>query len=170
LLIGLVLLFLELFVIPGFGLAGILGILLIVVSITVTLLEHSISSPHFSHMVGWHEIMSALGRTFLAMIVGACGAISLPFLLPMTANTPLGSWLFLRENEDKSLGYHSAEENLDRLLGKVGVAQSTLRPAGIAEIEGCRVDVVSEGGYIEPNTPVKVIKVEGRRIVVRIQQ
>lgn len=169
LLLGLLLLFVELFVLPGFGFAGVLGIVLIVASVTVTLLEHSITSPHFSYMVGWSDVMMALGRTLLAMIVGACGAIALPFLLPITANTPVGAWLFLRESEDKSLGYHSAEDNLERFLGKTGVAQTTLRPAGIAEIEGNRVDVVSQGGYIESDTPVKVIKVEGRRIVVQVQ-
>lgn len=53
------------------------------------------------------------------------------------------------------------------LLGKTGIAHSELRPAGYAIIEGKRIDVVSEGGIIDGNTPIRVIKVEGARVVVR---
>lgn len=169
LLSGLILLFIEIFFIPGFGLTGLLGIVLVISSVVVTLLEHSISSPHFSHMVGWPEVIAALGVTLLTMLVGASGAMLIPFLIPVAASTPFGKWLFLPYREDRSLGYHSAEENLDSFLGKTGIAQTTLRPAGIAEIEGRRVDVVSQGEYIEPASIVKVIKVEGRRIVVQVE-
>ncbi|MBN2327834.1 MAG: nodulation protein NfeD [Candidatus Omnitrophica bacterium] len=168
-MIGLILLVVELFVIPGFGLTGILGILCIMASVVITLLEHSITSPHFSHMVGWSDVFSALGITLTTMLIGATGAMLVPFLIPAAANTPFGSWLSLKTREDKSLGYHSAEDNLDQFLGKVGIARTKLRPAGIAEIEGRRLDVVSQGGFIENNSPVKVIKVEGRRIVVQSQ-
>lgn len=53
------------------------------------------------------------------------------------------------------------------LLGMTGTAASQLRPAGFALIDGKRMDVVSEGGIIEQDQPVKVVKVEGNRIVVR---
>lgn len=53
------------------------------------------------------------------------------------------------------------------LLGKTGVTQSELRPAGYAIIETKRIDVVSEGGIIDANVPIHVIKVEGTRVVVR---
>lgn len=53
------------------------------------------------------------------------------------------------------------------LVGKSGVAQTNLRPSGTAMIDGRRVDVVSEGGLIERGTPVKVVAVEGMRVVVR---
>jgi len=53
------------------------------------------------------------------------------------------------------------------LLGKSGTAYSDLRPAGFAMIDGRRVDVVAEGGIIDKGLPVKVVKVEGNRVVVR---
>jgi membrane-bound serine protease (ClpP class) len=53
------------------------------------------------------------------------------------------------------------------LLGKTGVTQSELRPAGYAVIDGKRIDVVSEGGIVDAQTSIKVIKVEGTRVVVR---
>ena len=53
------------------------------------------------------------------------------------------------------------------LLDQTGVAFTDLRPAGTALIDGKRVDVVTEGGYVSKNTPIRVIEVEGMRVVVR---
>lgn len=53
------------------------------------------------------------------------------------------------------------------LLGKTGVTHSDLRPAGYALIDGKRIDVVSEGGLIDSDIPIRVIKIEGTRVVVR---
>ena len=53
------------------------------------------------------------------------------------------------------------------LLGKTGIVSSELRPAGFAMIEGHRIDVIAEGGIIDKDQPVVVIKVEGNRIIVR---
>lgn len=53
------------------------------------------------------------------------------------------------------------------LLDQTGVAKTPLRPSGAAEINGERVDVVTEGSLIEPGTPLKVVAVEGLRVVVR---
>lgn len=61
----------------------------------------------------------------------------------------------------------SAPEADLRWLGRQGRASSVLRPAGIAEIDGERVDVVSDGELIEPGTRIEVMHVDGNRIVVR---
>jgi membrane-bound serine protease (ClpP class) len=65
------------------------------------------------------------------------------------------------------LGYVSAPESDHRWLGRTGTALSPLRPAGIADIDGARVDVVSDGDFIEAGTPILVTRVDGNRIVVR---
>jgi membrane-bound serine protease (ClpP class) len=62
--------------------------------------------------------------------------------------------------------YKSANA-LTELVGLEGVAQSTLRPAGIARINGKRVDVTAEGSWIEAGSPVKVVRVEGNHVTVR---
>ena len=90
-----------------------------------------------------------------------------PLLFPMLIKTSIGSKLRLGLSEDKNQGYQSASEEFINFLGKKGISRSTLRPAGIAEFEGKRVDVVSEGGFIQPQTPVEIIKIEGQRIVVK---
>jgi membrane-bound serine protease (ClpP class) len=59
------------------------------------------------------------------------------------------------------------EEEMRPLVGKEGIAQSDLRPAGVAVVDGRRVDVVTEGGMIDAGGRVKVVAVEGNRIVVR---
>jgi membrane-bound serine protease (ClpP class) len=65
------------------------------------------------------------------------------------------------------LGYVSAPESDRHWLGRTGTVLSPLRPAGIAEIDGTRVDVVSDGGFIDAGTPIEVARVDGNRIVVR---
>jgi membrane-bound serine protease (ClpP class) len=64
-------------------------------------------------------------------------------------------------------GYVSAPVSDRRWLGQTGTAISPLRPAGIAEFDGARVDVVSDGGFVDAGSPIEVTRVDGNRIVVR---
>ncbi|NPU96052.1 MAG: nodulation protein NfeD [Candidatus Omnitrophica bacterium] len=166
-LLGMLLVAVELFVIPGFGFTGILGLLCLFASIVITLMNQPVHSPHFLPTFSWDNFTRALFITVMTMIAGVTIAMAIPFVLPIAGKTQFGSWMFLHFKEDRQRGFQSAPPSLERLAGKRGIARSTLRPAGIAEIEGQRVDVVSEGGYISPNTPVRVVKVEGRRVVVK---
>jgi membrane-bound serine protease (ClpP class) len=63
-------------------------------------------------------------------------------------------------------GYVSAALR-DELVGKQGMASTDLRPAGVATVEGERIDVVTEGEYIHSGTRVEVVRAEGYRHVVR---
>lgn len=63
-------------------------------------------------------------------------------------------------------GYVSAQARSD-LVGKSGTAISELRPAGVADIQGERMDVTTEGGFVAAGTPVTVVHAEGMRLVVR---
>ena len=69
--------------------------------------------------------------------------------------------------EEKSHAGYTSRTTLSDLLGAEGVSLTTLRPAGTAEINGKRVDVVTESEYIEHGKPIIVIAVEGMRVVVR---
>ncbi|MGF1679093.1 MAG: NfeD family protein [Candidatus Methylacidiphilales bacterium] len=62
----------------------------------------------------------------------------------------------------------SMEETADLAVGQTGITLTPLRPSGKARIQGRRIDAVSEGRPIEKNTEVKIVKIEGSRIVVRI--
>ncbi|HZW49129.1 MAG TPA: NfeD family protein, partial [Bacillota bacterium] len=78
----------------------------------------------------------------------------------------LAKKLILRLTSKREDGY-SATSDHTALLGKEGLALSLLRPSGMGEFDGQRLDVVSEGLYIEPGTKIKIVQTEGRRIVVK---
>lgn len=166
-IIGAVLLGLEILVIPGFGFTGIAGICCIFASIVVTLMDRPITDPNFSWTFSWDSFSHSVFIASMTMMAGFGLAMASPLLFPILVKTPWGSWLRLDESEKKTDGYHSASDEFTDFLGKKGISRSVLRPAGIAEFEGRRIDVVSEGGFIQPQTPVEIIKIEGQRIVVR---
>jgi membrane-bound serine protease (ClpP class) len=92
------------------------------------------------------------------------GSLALLRFLP---RLPFGRRLILETGLPAGEGYASAPERDRGRLGKHGTALSPLRPAGIADIEGERVDVVSDGELIEPGAQIVVTRVDGNRIVVR---
>ena len=75
----------------------------------------------------------------------------------------IGKKLILQDDAHDWQGYDSLKQEL---VGKEGVAHSSLRPAGAAIIEGKRVDVVTRGEMIEAKSPIRVLEVEGNRVVV----
>ena len=64
-------------------------------------------------------------------------------------------------------GYVAPKVQYETNLGRVGISLTQLRPAGTADFEGEYLDVVTEGGFIGPGTGIRIIAVEGTRIVVR---
>jgi len=151
--LGLFLLALEVLVIPGFGAAGIGGIVALLAGLTMSL---------FGAGVSVQGVVNALTRVMLALLFATVAGIVLMRLLP---NLPFGRRLILA-NELRSTEGEGATDSRD-VLGKTGSALSPLRPAGIAEIEGARVDVVTDGGFVDAGDSVEVIRVDGNRIVVR---
>jgi membrane-bound serine protease (ClpP class) len=98
------------------------------------------------------------------MLLAMAGAFAFVRALP---SLPFGSRLVLQTDMTADRGYVSSPESDRRWLGKIGTAISPLRPAGIAEFDGARVDVVSEGGFVDPGNTIEVTRVDGNRIVVR---
>jgi membrane-bound serine protease (ClpP class) len=154
-LAGAALLAVEVFVLPGFGIAGAAGILALLAALVLSML-----GPGDTPQV----VMLAAGRVVLALLLALLASLLLLRFLP---RLPFGGRLILRTELDSTRGYASAPRSDARLLGKRGRATSPLRPAGIAEFEGHRVDVVSEGDLIDAGQIVEVIRVDGNRIVVR---
>ena len=98
-----------------------------------------------------------LGGVILATFVG------LIVWIKYFPRTPTGRRMML----DSTSGNVAPAEAYAAFVGKRGVARSNLRPAGIAEVEGRRLDVMSEGGIIAPGSEVQVVAVDGTKIVVR---
>jgi membrane-bound serine protease (ClpP class) len=152
---GILLLGLEIFVIPGFGIAGVLGIGALLGGLILSMTGGGANAEF---------ILRIAGRVVSSLVVALIGSLVLLRFMP---RLPLARRLVLETDLEASEGYASAPETDHRWLGKTGHATSPLRPAGIAELEGERVDVVSEGELIAAGEPIKVVRVDGNRIVVR---
>jgi membrane-bound serine protease (ClpP class) len=152
---GLVLLAVEVFVIPGFGLAGILGIGALLAGFGMSLVGAGASGE---------ALVAALGHVALSLVVAIVAAVALLRALP---RLPYGRRLILQSALPPGGGEEADTEGSRRWVGRRGKALSPLRPAGIALLGGERVDVVSEGGFVEGGRIVEVIRVDGNRVVVR---
>jgi membrane-bound serine protease (ClpP class) len=152
---GVFLLALEVLVIPGFGVAGILGIVAIVAGLVLSMLGPG-DTPRF--------MLEATGRVVVSLLVAVVASL---LLLRWIPRLPFGRRLILDRGLASAQGYASAPESDARLLGRRGRTSTALRPAGIAEIDGQRVDVVSEGEMVGAGQSIEVTRVDGNRIVVR---
>ncbi|MBI1737188.1 MAG: nodulation protein NfeD [Candidatus Rokubacteria bacterium] len=153
--LGIALLAIEIFVTPGFGLMGVAGILALLAGLTLSL---------FGAGATVQLIVYAAGRVVLALLVAVAGSLVMLRFLP---HLPYARKLVLDTALGAPGGWASAPESDLRWVGKRGSATSPLRPAGIGDFEGERVDVVSDGQFIEAGAAIEVVRVEGNRIVVR---
>lgn len=153
--IGLILLVTEVFVTPGFGILGGLGIAALLGGLGLSLVGVGAT---------WTVVFYALGQVALALLLAIALAL---VLLQFVPRLPFGRRLILDTALPAAGGYASQPESESRWLGTRGTAASPLRPAGIAHFDHERVDVVTEGEYIEAGAPIEVVRVEGNRIVVR---
>ena len=148
--LGVLLLFVEIALLPGFGAAGIPGLVLIIAGI----------------VLAWGEFGLKAGLIYAS----ATGALTIPLAV-------LGLWFFPRTRLGRSFilniaanrtdGFQAPPQQLVNLVGKSGKSITPLRPAGAVLINDQRVDVVTLGDFIEAEVEVEVILVEGNRVVVR---
>ncbi|MFT6399861.1 MAG: membrane-bound serine protease (ClpP class) [Bradymonadia bacterium] len=157
--IGLVLLIAEIFVIPGFGVAGIAGILAIVGALTMAMINVPLQVA-----LDLGVLSSIVWRVIAAILLALAGTATILRFLPTRA---LPGWLVLHTAiEDQSGAGNSDDVTEETLLGAVGFASTDLRPSGKAQFEGHIVDVVSSMTFIERGSRVRVIEVAGVRVVV----
>jgi membrane-bound serine protease (ClpP class) len=152
---GLVLLALEIFVIPGFGLPGILGLMALLGGLGLSLVGAGAT---------WETILTSMGWVALSLLLALAVSLALLRVLP---RLPWGRSLILETELLAGTAGASAPAHEQRWLGKSGTTVTPLRPAGIAHLDDERVDVVSDGEFIEAGQPIEVIRVDGNRIVVR---
>jgi membrane-bound ClpP family serine protease len=133
---------------PGFGVPGITGIIFLVAGVILT------ANSVFQVLI------------LLGIIIAILG-VMLNIVLRSVTKGRLSKTLILYETQEKENGYIGAED-LQFFVGQEGISLTILRPSGIAEFNGIKMDVVSEGKFISENTFIRIIKVEGPRIVVRV--
>ncbi len=146
LIIGVILVIVEMFH-PGFGAPGITGAILIVIGIAL--------------------IATTLQQVLILIIlILAILGIALSMILHSATKGKLSrSPFILKHSQHKEAGYIGVND-LDFFLGKEGISFTVLRPSGLVDFDGVKIDVISEGAFIPQGTKVKVIKVDGRSIVV----
>jgi membrane-bound serine protease (ClpP class) len=143
---GLILLVIEA-IIPGFGLPGISGIILVLAGTVLAM----------------GTVTSALLSLSIAIIITAI--ITIVLIKFGHKNQKLAS-IILNTSQKDNEGYLSATTQ-EEYLDKKGISISELRPSGVIEIDGRRVDALSEGVFIPKGSEIKVIRVEGSKIIVR---
>lgn len=155
---GVVLLLLEVLVIPGFGIAGILGIISIITSLALSLVGR------FDLLTFQDLVKMALSKVLAALFGSIILSIVLLRLFPRTS---VGRQIILKDIEKTDEGFVAQGSERSELVGLTGIAITPLHPSGTMRLDNKRYDVVTEGEFVEKNSQVTVLEVEGTRIVVR---
>lgn len=132
---------------PGFGVFGVLGVISLVACIFVT-------AKTFTQGI----IMTSVLIVVVVILLAVMAALASKGYLP--------KGMKLTESTSAELGFSGAKD-MKHLVGKTGKTLTKLRPVGDADFDGVRLDVISRGEYIEKDSVIEVIEVEGNRIVVR---
>ncbi len=161
-LAGLILIMVEIFVIPGFGVSGVIGLILAFTGLTLSLIDNIVFD--FQHVN-----MDRVGTAIVTVVIGVSGG----FFLSLWASSRLfgaHSGLFrnmaLHTVQNVDEGFVSIDNSLLLLKGKTGTAHTVLRPGGKAEIDGEIYDAVTSGEFIDRGKQIVVIKVETTQLYV----
>lgn len=167
LLIGVMLLGVEIFIIPGFGIAGISGLVLILVGLLATFMPEE---PGRTFPLYWPELEIGLAGLKKGVITLAC-ALSTSIVGMVLLSKYLPQMPYFRhivpENPTPSTVMPEDPYRGLARVGDIGVCESALRPAGKARFGSMLVDVVSEGEFLDDGAEVEVIERYGNRVVVR---
>jgi membrane-bound serine protease (ClpP class) len=153
---GVALLLVEIFIVPGFGFFGVGGIILIVAGLFLGLLSD------FKY-IDWSILSVALVQLAGSFVLSI---ILIYFLSKFLPRTQIWNKLILADNINSSSGYISSRPEYKELIGKVGKALTDLRPSGTMIIGNKRIDVVTDGEYIEEGTEIIVVRESGSAVVV----
>jgi membrane-bound serine protease (ClpP class) len=168
---GVALLAVEIFLLPGFGVAGIAGLIIIGLSLVLSMQDFVI--PRFD----WE--WQFLGRNVVIVCAGMLAAVvGIVVIALLSPKLHIFDALTLKTRITGTAGEIEAPSGAETLLpdqkgyagltGKIGVAVTTLRPSGRVEIEGEVYPVEADGSFVEPGRGVKVTRVRGNRITVRL--
>jgi len=160
---GLALLLVEVFITPGFGLLGGIGILLVFVSLVLAFQQFTLPATPGESGAFQMNLLKVIGS-----LTGA--AIGIAVLIRFLPSLPvLGRLIHTSDLSAASVGaaVEERQPGLQRMVGQVGIALTPLRPAGRAEFGDRVLDVVSEGDFIEKGARIQVAAVHGNRFIVK---
>jgi len=162
-IVGLILIGVEIFAIPGFGVAGISGIVLTIVGLSLAMVDtfnfEMEGTGMFAQML-FRSLLIVMGSLLLSLILSIIASQR------MFASSFLGNKLTLNANQPSNEGYSSADLKTKTVVGKQGYAETVLHPSGTVVVEGEPYDAKAQFGYIEKGAKVKVVKYETSQIYV----
>ncbi len=161
---GLVLLLLEIFVIPGFGVAGISGILLMFAGLVLAFQRFDVPRTGEEWVIFEYNLLKVVASL-------AASAIGIGVTVRLVPSMPgLRRVMNVHDESKARIGdlQESRTPGVTRMVGDVGVALTPLRPAGRADFGNHRLDVVTEGEFIERGRQVRIESVTGNHIVVSL--
>ena len=165
--VGILLMALEIFVIPGFGAAGIGGIILVIIGLLATFVpdEPGRSLPLYIPSLSstWHGLKIAVITIVSSMAASLAGMVILSRFLPQM---PMFRRIVPANPTPSEVQIDDPYRGAGR-VGDRGTAEGPLHPAGKARFGTVLVDVVTQGEYLEKGTPIEVIERRGNRVVVR---
>ena len=161
--IGLVFIAVEIFIIPGFGVPGIVGLLMVVGSLVFSMLDGVEWQKYQWGGTGVSDLVTAMSGPSMQLAVGIFGSLLLLYLLMRFLPQ-------LKFIDDQMLpGSLSRGTGIDvqERVGMTGVAISDLRPSGKVEIDGQLLEVMTEGDFIEEGDAIRIVSEDGMGIVVK---
>ncbi|MCO5232071.1 MAG: ATP-dependent Clp protease proteolytic subunit [Chitinophagales bacterium] len=160
--IGVILLLLEIFIIPGFGVTGIAGIICIVAGLTFSLVNFNGFDFEFNFITG-----DLLSRSFFrVMAIISFAFIVIFFFGESLINLPGFNKLVLKSEQFSDKGFSTRQDELYQLIGKEGIVINPLRPTGKINIDGNIYEAISNAHYIDKDTIVTVQSINGYSLIV----
>jgi len=162
-IIGIVLIMVEIFAIPGFGVAGVAGIIAIITGLTLSLVDNVVfEDPEFTGE-GLGLLMKSLSLVLVAVLLGLILSLWTTKKL-LTSNA--FSKLSLKSEQQVDQGYIAVDTAQQSLVGELGVAHTVLRPSGRVIVNEKIYDAMSEYGFIEKGESVKIVRYESGQVYV----
>lgn len=162
-IVGLILIAVEIFAIPGFGITGILGILFMIAGLTLSMVG-TVGPGTFN--IDLTNLTRAFFTVIIAFFLAIFGSILISKQLFNTKNV-LGSRLALYKTQQVDEGYTSASEGYKNMLHKSGTAKTILRPSGKVDIDGDMFDATALSGYIEQGEEIVVVGYQTGQLIVK---
>jgi len=162
-IVGILLIAVEIFVVPGFGVPGVLGIAATVVGLVASVIDnHGVSLEG----TDWTEILE---KTAWVLVMMVSGILVVVVLAKRLLKGKAGSPLVDTSAQTVAEGYTAVRREILDMVGEVGTALTDLKPSGFVEVRGEKVDAIALGGVVDKGNTVRVEKVDGLTLIVRAE-
>lgn len=162
-ILGIILLLVEVFAIPGFGVAGAAGVLAVIFGLAMSMVNNDVLRDFEFTGEGMNLLMRSFGVVTVSAVVGLSVSI---WVASKVLTTNAFARLVLGETQNTNEGYISVDTNQRTLVGKTGTAYTVLRPSGKVQVDEEIYDGKAEFGLIEKGAKVKILRYESGQVYV----